>query len=251
MRVQDITAEVHQGAAREFVGPARVDVLGCGHDHVDLDGSKLAKFAAVQQLVQPPCYGVIEVVKAFHDAHLCRRRSVTDDPRLIGVAGEGFLGENVLARPDRGEIPRAVQGVGKRVVDRLDLVIGEDVGVAAENSLDSVPAGEVLGASAVPGRDSDEPVSGDAGGPDDGEVRDPGGTKHTDADRGRGHCAGHEDCPGRTAWATAHRALFGSIVDPSFGYQGLPCRMTVLVSVISATAERGPSLPRPLAFRPP
>ena len=37
----------------------------------------------------------------------------------------------------------------------------------------------------------------------------------------------------------------------SFLYQGRPCRMTVLVSVISATAERGPSLPMPLAFRPP
>ena len=34
-------------------------------------------------------------------------------------------------------------------------------------------------------------------------------------------------------------------------YQGRPCRTTVLVSVISATAERGPSLPMPLAFRPP
>ena len=34
-------------------------------------------------------------------------------------------------------------------------------------------------------------------------------------------------------------------------YQGRPCRMTVLTSVISATAERGPSLPMPLPFSPP
>ena len=34
-------------------------------------------------------------------------------------------------------------------------------------------------------------------------------------------------------------------------YQGRPCRMTVFTSVISATAERGPSLPMPLPFRPP
>jgi hypothetical protein len=100
----------------------------------------------------------------------------------------------VLARPDRGEIPRAVQGVGKRVVDRLNVSIGEDVGVGAEYSLNSVLAGEVLGATAVPGRDSDEPMAGDAGGPDDGEVRDPGSTKHTESDRGRDHCARHEDC---------------------------------------------------------
>jgi hypothetical protein len=68
------------------------------------------------------------------------------------------------------------------------------VGVGAEYSLNSVLAGEVLGATAVPGRDSDEPMAGDAGGPDDGEVRDPGSTKYTESDRGRDHCARHEDC---------------------------------------------------------
>ena len=35
------------------------------------------------------------------------------------------------------------------------------------------------------------------------------------------------------------------------GYQGRPCRMIVLASVISATADRGPSLPMPLPFSPP
>ena len=34
-------------------------------------------------------------------------------------------------------------------------------------------------------------------------------------------------------------------------HQGRPCRITVLTSVISATAERGPSLPMPLPFSPP
>ena len=53
-----------------------------------------------------------------------------------------------------------------------------------------------------------------------------------------------------TAWATVSRTVCLGIVG-SFLYQGRPCRMTVLVSVISATAERGPSLPMPLAFRPP
>src|SRR4029077_2464023 len=35
------------------------------------------------------------------------------------------------------------------------------------------------------------------------------------------------------------------------GYHGRPCRITVFTSVISATAERGPSLPIPLPLRPP
>ena len=74
---------------------------------------------------------------------------------------------------DSGEIPRAVQGIGERVVDRLDVGVGEDVGVGAERSLHSVPVGDVLGATAVPGRYGDTTMARDAGGSDDGEVRDP------------------------------------------------------------------------------
>jgi len=41
----------------------------------------------------------------------------------------------VLAGLDGGKVPRGVQGIGERVVDRLDLAVGEDVGVGAERSL--------------------------------------------------------------------------------------------------------------------
>jgi hypothetical protein len=41
-----------------------------------------------------------------------------------------------------------VQGVGKRVVDRLNVGVGEDVGVGAECSLNSALLSEVLGATA-------------------------------------------------------------------------------------------------------
>ena len=105
----------------------------------------------------------------------------------------------MLAGLDSGEIPRAVQGIGERVVDRLDVGVGEDVGVGAERSLHSVPVGEVLGATAVPGRYGDTTMARDAGGSDDGEVRDPGGTKHADTDRGSGRLTDHEDCPCGTA----------------------------------------------------
>ena len=44
------------------------------------------------------------------------------------------------------------------------------------------------------------------------------------------------------------RGQFGQWSVP---YQGRPCRMTVFTSVISATAERRPSLPMPLPFSPP
>ena len=61
-----------------------------------------------------------------------------------------LLGEDVLAGLESGKIPRAVQGIGERVVDRLDVTVGEDVGIGAEYSLHSVPSGEVLGATAAP-----------------------------------------------------------------------------------------------------
>lgn len=66
---------------------------------------------------------------------------------------------------------------------------------SAEYSLHSVPLSEVLGATAVPGRYGDKTMAGNAGGSDDGEVRDPGGPKHADADRGRGYLTGHEPAP--------------------------------------------------------
>ena len=47
----------------------------------------------------------------------------------------------MLAGLDGGNVPRAVQGIGERVVDRLDLAVGEDVGVGAERSLYPGPPG--------------------------------------------------------------------------------------------------------------
>jgi hypothetical protein len=88
-----------------------------------------------------------------------------------------------------------VQGIGERVVDRLDLAVGEDVGVGAERSLYPVPSGKVLDTTAIPGRDGDKTMASDAGGHDDGELRDPCGTKHADADRGRGRLTGHKPAP--------------------------------------------------------
>jgi hypothetical protein len=91
-----------------------------------------------------------------------------------------------------------MQGVGQRVVDRLDLRVGQDVAVAGQGALNSVPLGEVLGPAVVPGRDRDQPVTGQPSGLDDGPVGDPGRTQHTDAERVRGHAAGHEACPSGT-----------------------------------------------------
>jgi hypothetical protein len=86
-----------------------------------------------------------------------------------------------------------------------------------------------------------------------------------------GHVAMAEDAQGGgdqpAALAVGDGVLPGQVRHDGLGYrqpnglgghgrsfllhQGLPCRITVLTSVISATAERGPSLPMPLAFSPP
>ena len=97
MRVQAVAAEVHKGAAGEFVGPARIAVSGRGHEHVDLDGSKVPEFATVQQFMESTYDGMVEIVEALYDGYLRRRSCISDDPRLVSVAGKGLLREHVLA----------------------------------------------------------------------------------------------------------------------------------------------------------
>jgi hypothetical protein len=76
-------------------------------------------------------------------------------------------------------------------MDLLRAVGGAQAGLAAACGSGQWAASLMSGWPAVPGRDGDEPMTGDAGGPDDGEVRDPGGTQHTDADRDLVSGAGH------------------------------------------------------------
>jgi hypothetical protein len=85
----------------------------------------------------------------------------------------------VLPGEDRRLVPGRVQAVGERVVDRLDLGVGDHVGVRLVDPLDAVLVGEGLGAASVTRGDRDESGSGGRSGPDDGQLADACRSQHS------------------------------------------------------------------------
>src|SRR5262249_54174399 len=71
------------------------------------------------------------------------------------VRGERLLAEHVLAGGERLLGPRRVQGVRQRVVDRVDVWIGEYRRVIVVDLRDAPLARELLGPAAVARRDRD------------------------------------------------------------------------------------------------
>ena len=69
-------------------------------------------------------------VEGLQDGHLGRRGGVADPAGLGGVAGRRIPDQHVLAGGDGGQVPEAV-AVGQRVVDDLDLGVGDPAGVGA------------------------------------------------------------------------------------------------------------------------
>jgi hypothetical protein len=97
-------------------------------------------------------------VEALHERDPGRGDGVAHLPGLLGVARRRLLGEHVLARPHRGEVSGRLQHVGHRVLDDLDLRVGDERGVGVDDALDAVACREGLGPGPVAGGDGDEPV---------------------------------------------------------------------------------------------
>ena len=94
--------------------------------------------------------------------------------------GERHLGQNRLARRDRRQVPWRVQRVGQRVVHDVDLGIVDNVGVGRQNAFHAVLFGERLRAPGIARCNRNEPVTKLVGGPDDGQLGDPGCAQHAD-----------------------------------------------------------------------
>ena len=75
-----------------------------------------------------------------------------------GVARERLLGQYRLTGLDGGQIPRRMKRVGQRVVDDVNLGVGDQVGVGVHHPLHPVAAGERLRTATVTGRHRDDAV---------------------------------------------------------------------------------------------
>jgi hypothetical protein len=209
--VEAVAAQVHQRAAGQLQRPAWVIVGGGGDDQVDLDLTELAQLAGGQQPVQAAGHRVVEVVEALQQGHAGRGGGVADLTGLLGVAGRGFLAQHVLAGGDRGQVPGAVEAVGERVVDDLDLGVGRHVDVGIQHPLDAVGGSEGLGPAPVAGGDRDDAVAGGVGGVDDGDRGDPGRAQDADPQRFRRLAVHHRDSrrTDRRYSALAHTSATG------------------------------------------
>jgi hypothetical protein len=92
----------------------------------------------------------------------------------------------MLAGSDRGQIPRPMQAVGQRVVDRLDFRVGQQLSVRTQHSLHPMLRGERLGATWIPCRDRDQPDPGESRGIHDRAATDAGRAEHAHAQRFHG-----------------------------------------------------------------
>ena len=100
---------------------------------------------------------VVPVVERLHHDEAGARRDRGHRFGFLGVRGERLLAQHVLARFERGDRPLGVQPVGQRVVDRVDVGIGEQRGVGVVHLRDAVLRRERLGAAAIARRDRDAP----------------------------------------------------------------------------------------------
>jgi hypothetical protein len=83
------------------------------------------QLARAHDVPQPSRERMVDVVERLDDGHARRDRCVAHLPGLDRVRRERLLGQHVLARPDRGQVPRPVQAVGQRVVDDVHLGVGK------------------------------------------------------------------------------------------------------------------------------
>ncbi len=148
-----VAPHVHGGAAGQRELVADVALLPQRRREGDVDVRDVAELARADDLDQSLREGVVLVVEGLHDHqtgvavdHLSHARG------LVGVGREGLLAQDVLAGPQRGDRPVAVQPVREWVVDRVDVGVGDQFGVGVHDTRNALLAGEFLGPVAVAGR---------------------------------------------------------------------------------------------------
>ena len=120
-----VGADVHRRAAREVVLVADVGELGEREAQRRLDPADRPELAAVDDVAHALRERVVAVVERLHHDEPGARRDGGDGFGFLGVRGERLLAQHVLARFERGDRPLRVQAVGERVVDRVEVGIGE------------------------------------------------------------------------------------------------------------------------------
>ena len=151
--VDRVAADVHGRAAGQRVVVADVGELRQWHAEGSLHPVQLPQLPRRDEFLDPQCHRVVAVVEGLHHHPVGLRAQFGQLAGLCGVGRERLLAQHVLARLERCPGPPSVQSVRQRVVDGIQLGIGDQRFVAAVHSGDAVFGCEDLGPGHVPGRD--------------------------------------------------------------------------------------------------
>ena len=186
-QVHGVRADVHRGTAGEVVLVPDVGELGQREAERGLHPPDRAQLAALDDLAHALRERVVPVVERLHHDEPGARRDRRHRFGFRGVRRERLLAEHVLARLQRRDRPLGMEPVGQRVVDRIDLGIGEERRVRVVHGRDPVLRREGLGAAAIAGRHRSHLGFGVvAGGLDHPARRDARRAEDADPDRGHG-----------------------------------------------------------------
>ena len=148
----------------------------------DVDLRDVAELARAHDLHQPLGEGVVLVVEGLHDDQTGIGVGHLDHgARLVCVGREGLLAEHVLAGPQGGHRPVAVEPVRERVVDGVDVAVLDELRVRAQDPGNALLSGELVSPVRVSGgHRADHGAPGPAGGLHEGDGGDAGGPQDAD-----------------------------------------------------------------------
>ena len=148
--VDRVAAAVHQRAAAQVEVVPDVVRVGDGEARPAL--KMLHRSQLGDEFAQPPRQWVVAIVHGLHHDQAAGRGGVRHLRRLVRVGRERLLAQHVLPGGDRLQRPRPVLRVRQRVVDGVDVRVGQQFLVGPVGRGYPVPQCEGVRAGLVPGR---------------------------------------------------------------------------------------------------
>ena len=177
-----VRADVHRRTAGEIEPVADVARQEEGNAEDHLDVAQAAELARVDDLPHPRRQRMVSPVKRFAEQLAGALGRLGHARGLRGVGGQRLLAEHVLACLERTDRPCAVQAVRQRIVDGVDLGIGEQRLVGRVRAWEAVLGRELLGSRAVARGDRrNDDVRDVARRANQRHRRDPRGSENADA----------------------------------------------------------------------
>ena len=188
--VHGVRADVHGGAARKRVLVANVGELREGEAQRGLDPADRSELVALHDLLHADRERVVAVMECLHHDEARTGRDRSDGFGFFRVGGKWLLAQHMLAGFECRDRPLRVEAVGERVVDGVDVGVGDERLVRIADLRHAVLRCERVGTIAIPsGHRADESLVDVVRGLDHRAGRDARRAEYPDPNRvHRAHC---------------------------------------------------------------